>query len=585
MPTPPGTWQVKHSRNQPELSLVYGVAANDIWGVGYEFTGTGSVTVTVLYRWQGTRWNRVQALAAGAGIVAMWGASSNDVWAVGPGPLLVHHFDGTSWSSVPNLPMGVTAQTVLRGVWGRSATEVYAVGRESSIGAALILKYDGTSWQKETFSGSPPFAPLFAIAGNATEVLAAGATGLVLSRVAGQWATIAPTNWYLGGDLTNLVSLPNGQQRASSTSGDLYAYAGGTWSFLQNVGTPAPSRLWAASNSELWFASSGMVRQLGVSAIPLMGQVLGLFGAAPNDAWATGRDAISKGVIFRYDGQLWSNVIDSPTTATLSLLSGRGPNDLWAAGGVGLLHFDGTAWSMAGNAFALSLFACGPNEAWVGGYGGTLQHQVGTTTTTTTLPGAASGWSVDALWGTSCSDFWVGGTTGGANRQALLYHFVNGTLTPGTVTYPATTRVKAFIGFAADDIWATNDSGQLIHYDGAAWAQRATAVPAGDAQLGGSSATDLWASKCDGAVCRFSRWNGSAWTASPDVSAPGIFVSGLAARGPADAWATANGASFFFDGVRWSLQPAAMPLSPVAIWASAGGYWSVGVDGAFLYHP
>jgi hypothetical protein len=53
-------------------------------------------------------WRGLCAQARGEFLNATAAVAGNDVWAVGTGGL-IEHFDGTSWSVVPNLLGGVTA--------------------------------------------------------------------------------------------------------------------------------------------------------------------------------------------------------------------------------------------------------------------------------------------------------------------------------------------------------------------------------------------------------------------------------------------------------------------------------------------
>src|SRR5712664_3366866 len=79
-------------------------------------------------------------------LVAVWGSSATDVWAVGnlePQGGAMVHYDGTSWSSVMN-------GTFLNAVWGTSASDVWAVGCCGTV----LLHYNGTTWSNLTGSSS-----------------------------------------------------------------------------------------------------------------------------------------------------------------------------------------------------------------------------------------------------------------------------------------------------------------------------------------------------------------------------------------------------------------------------------------------
>ncbi len=67
----------------------------------------------------------------------VWGASANEVFAVGAEETILH-FDGAIWSSKQTSPAGV----ILRDVWGSSGTNVLAVGDSGK-----IFRYDGSDWK------------------------------------------------------------------------------------------------------------------------------------------------------------------------------------------------------------------------------------------------------------------------------------------------------------------------------------------------------------------------------------------------------------------------------------------------------
>src|SRR2546423_3409495 len=79
-------------------------------------------------------WSSVSSGTANS-LYGVWGSSASDVWAVGAiGTIL--HYNGVTWSSVSS----GTSQGI-NGVWGSSAANVWAVGVSGT-----ILHYSGTSW-------------------------------------------------------------------------------------------------------------------------------------------------------------------------------------------------------------------------------------------------------------------------------------------------------------------------------------------------------------------------------------------------------------------------------------------------------
>ena len=76
----------------------------------------------------------------------VWGSNTGDIYEVGHGdngttykPLL-DYYDGSSWISIsPNLPSGWTGG-YLEGVWGSSASDVFAVGYNANGTEPLVYR-------------------------------------------------------------------------------------------------------------------------------------------------------------------------------------------------------------------------------------------------------------------------------------------------------------------------------------------------------------------------------------------------------------------------------------------------------------
>jgi hypothetical protein len=86
--------------------------------------------------WEQSRWFH-------SGLRGIWGTSGSDIFAVGNDGIIVH-YDGSTWS-----PMSSGTTINLHGVWGSSSTDVFAVGNTSEAGSpVLILHYDGSAWSE-----------------------------------------------------------------------------------------------------------------------------------------------------------------------------------------------------------------------------------------------------------------------------------------------------------------------------------------------------------------------------------------------------------------------------------------------------
>jgi len=110
------------------------------------------------------------SVGAAVTLYGVWGAATNDVWAVGGNvdgtqPAgAVYHYDGSTWTNVaPQLAAG--GPTLFK-VWGAAVDDVWACGQSGT-----VMHFDGQSW---TSSTNAPFESLFTVHGNGAAVVAVG---------------------------------------------------------------------------------------------------------------------------------------------------------------------------------------------------------------------------------------------------------------------------------------------------------------------------------------------------------------------------------------------------------------------------
>jgi hypothetical protein len=101
----------------------------------------------VILHYDGSSWTEMDS-GTGDLLVAVWGTSGSNVYAVGKlGTIL--HYDGTSWSQALS-----KSEWFLARIWGSSANDIYVGGLLSD----RFLHYDGSSWESQTHpvSGDTP---------------------------------------------------------------------------------------------------------------------------------------------------------------------------------------------------------------------------------------------------------------------------------------------------------------------------------------------------------------------------------------------------------------------------------------------
>lgn len=268
----------------------------------------------------------------------VWGTSATDVYAVGEGGMIAR-FDGRTWR-----PQVSGTFETLRAVWGTSATDVYAVGDRGT-----IMHSDGGHWR--------PVAPAAGLDCDFRAIWAASATDVYV--VGGRGLTI-PLEPELGGSI-----IP---------AGVIFRYDGGRWSRQQPSGHVATlTTVWGTSANDVYAGGAGGVvlhfdgsawSQLGQPLHDVWGQLElhALWGSSPDDLYAAaietirslgqGEDdwgsTITVSRLFHYDGKAWnSHGRGNETLLPFKPVWIKSPTDVYAvAGNATLVHFDGTEWSM-----------------------------------------------------------------------------------------------------------------------------------------------------------------------------------------------------------------------------------------------
>lgn len=212
------SWSAVRQHEPASLLSVWGASETDVWVVGARATLAGGPTVL---HYDGATWTRpdpaqsaldlwivfgvpggdvffggsdgtILRYRAGAfekmttprtgTIFGMWGTSATDLWAVGDGGAaggIVWHYDGTAWTE-PALPPGVPGR-VLK-VHGQAANDVWISCADGS-----ALHWQGTAIEREVTTTQ---APLFSIVTTPELTVAVGGangTGVIDERVASVW--------------------------------------------------------------------------------------------------------------------------------------------------------------------------------------------------------------------------------------------------------------------------------------------------------------------------------------------------------------------------------------------------------------
>jgi hypothetical protein len=274
--------------------------------------------------------------------------------------------------------------------------------------------------------------------------------------------------------------------------------------------------------------------------------VFGLFAIGPGDVLGNGAQ------LLRWNGSAWT--VFSPQPPHTGDLSAFDDRNIWIWRGASIVRWNATAWtdasiSLPAGAAVMSVWAPGPNEAWLTAsqpvpvgpdnvqHSQTATYHWGGTSWTATsspLDGVLDAFGT-ITWSDGPNDVW--GFAG-----ARFIHW-NGSA--WTVTSPVAVEPSDFIetlwGISPNDIWAgggwLGSSAKLWHFDGATWTAFPSAFSGYFTSVWGSCSSDVWAilsSTQNGEVPMW-HFDGTAWSPFP-ISGSLSPAGPITGTGPDDVW-------------------------------------------------
>ena len=318
LPTP----NVGASRNV--LRDVAPLSSDDAWAVGSFFDAEAQAERSLIEHWDGSAWTVVPAPIDGTGYQSLWGVSAlsaKDVWAVGrsserfaPERSMILRWNGRRWRVVEAPEF--ENWSALEDVSAVSAREVWAAG--NSYLGSFIIRWDGRSWRTVPSPNVGWLESIHAVSSSNIWVVGqrGAAGGAVYKPLIQHWDG---TRW------TEVPSPTTGAQFSilegvSGRSDDLAWAVGSAW---DGSGPPRPI-------IERW---DGAAWRLVPGPAVQEGELSGVVGVSPTEAWAVGRSG-GRTLIVRWDGVDWS-AMDAPSPGVNDRLIGVSvlpSGEAWAAG-------------------------------------------------------------------------------------------------------------------------------------------------------------------------------------------------------------------------------------------------------------
>ena len=352
----------------------------------------------------GSAWTEMSSGTSNA-LRGVWGNSSSDVFAVGDSGTILR-YDSSAWTEMSS---GTTI--ALQGVWSSSSSDVFAVGEYGT-----ILHYDGIAWSSMVSSTA---SDLYGIWGSSSsDVFAVGNHGTILRYDGIVWSPM--TSW-TSNDLRGIWGNSTSDVFAVGGHGTILHYDGIAWSSM-------------VSSTSNWLHS--------------------VWGSSSSDVFAVGDHS----TILSYDGIVWSSM-SSSTPASLRGVWGSSSSDVFAVGeNVTILHYDGIAWSymVSGAIHDLKgLWGHSSFDVFAVGTSGKVLHHLVQAPPTITSVNPNQGNQGETL------DISISGT----NLTGASAVSFGGGITINNFTVDNSTQITANITIPADatvgarDIWVTTPGG------------------------------------------------------------------------------------------------------------------------------
>ncbi|HKP51870.1 MAG TPA: S-layer homology domain-containing protein [Chloroflexia bacterium] len=268
----------------------------------------------------------------------------DDVWAVGDAGAILH-WDGTTWSQVPS-----PISDDLYAVSASSTDDVWVASPDG------ILHWDGVEWSVSYSNPGDDFYGIEAISSDDVWAVGSGPGTYFWSSLTMHWD---------GSEWTRVPSY-------------LHARPNG----FRSVSALSPTDVWAVGNRtdvttypliQHWEGAQWANVSPPLGAPCYTGGLSDLYTISPTDIWAVGSCSFGVGLALHYDGSTWTQTA-MPDIGDLYTVSALASDDIWAGGEEGILHWDGSAWSISYDAGAAihAIDALSPNDMWA--VGSTILH-------------------------------------------------------------------------------------------------------------------------------------------------------------------------------------------------------------------
>ncbi len=125
------------------LHRIWGSSSTDVWAIG-----PGGDLDKTIYHFDGKKWSN-DGISRPISPISLWGFAHDDVW-LGGNEGRIWHFNGNEWYQHLHLKDPKFIYSGFQDIWGENNTNIWAVGYldSSDTRKGLVYHYDGIEWKR-----------------------------------------------------------------------------------------------------------------------------------------------------------------------------------------------------------------------------------------------------------------------------------------------------------------------------------------------------------------------------------------------------------------------------------------------------
>lgn len=163
--------------------------------------------------WDGREWGDPKEIPTNALVRGIWGLSHNDVFAVGVGGLIMH-FDGVEWN--PFNDFGLDLFNSYTDIWGTAHSNLFIIGDYGE-----LLHFDGEYWTKMDIPTTSPLTSIWGWSTGLNGVFVSGSNGEIMNYIEVPTAVGEGIAWVQSTPVLNAVTSHDLTNYFVGSAGDL----------------------------------------------------------------------------------------------------------------------------------------------------------------------------------------------------------------------------------------------------------------------------------------------------------------------------------------------------------------------------